>query len=75
MRQAGAAVGVALVATYLALLHRGIHPGQGSLDAYHLAFGVGCLVLACGAAVGWRIRTADALAAMVTTPPEPAVTA
>jgi hypothetical protein len=77
LRQAGSAAGVALVATCLALLHpgTGLHPDTGSLNAYHVSFGVGCIVLACGSAIGWRIRKADALAAMVTTQPEPAVTA
>jgi EmrB/QacA subfamily drug resistance transporter len=77
LRQAGSAAGVALVATCLALLHpgTGLHAGAGSLNAYHVSFGVGCLVLACGSVIGWRIRRSDALAAMVAAPPEPAITA
>jgi EmrB/QacA subfamily drug resistance transporter len=64
LRQAGSALGVALVATCLALLHP-------SLGAYHVSFGVAAFVLAIGSCVGWRIRKSDALAAMVTAPPEP----
>jgi MFS family permease len=64
LRQAGSALGVALVATSLALMHP-------SLGAYHASFGVAAFVLALGSWVSWRIRKADALAAMVTAPPEP----
>jgi EmrB/QacA subfamily drug resistance transporter len=64
LRQAGAALGVALVATCLALLHP-------SLGAYHVSFGVAAFVLALGSCVGWRIRKSDALAAMVSAPSEP----
>jgi EmrB/QacA subfamily drug resistance transporter len=71
LRQAGSAAGVALVATCLAVFHA----GGGSLDAYHLSFGVACLVLALGSVIGWCLRKSDALAAMVTSQPEPAAAA
>jgi EmrB/QacA subfamily drug resistance transporter len=70
LRQAGAALGVALVATCLAALHpTALHPVRPDLNAYHVSFGIAALVMVGGSAVGWRVRKSDALPAMVQ--PEP----
>jgi EmrB/QacA subfamily drug resistance transporter len=58
-RQVGAAVGVALIATCLGLLH-----------SYHWCFAVAAVVLVAGSFTGTRIRKSDALPAMAA--PEPA---
>jgi EmrB/QacA subfamily drug resistance transporter len=59
-RQAGAALGVALVATCLAALH----PVRPDLNAYHVSFGIAALVMVGGGCIGLGVRKSDALVAM-----------
>ncbi len=66
LRQAGGALGVALVATCLAAMH----PLRTDLTGYHAAFAIAAGVMVCGTCVALRVRKSDALAAM--TPTEPA---
>jgi EmrB/QacA subfamily drug resistance transporter len=76
MRQAGGALGVALVATCLAALHPEIlhpetlhlgtlQPVRPELSAYHVCFAIAAAVMVAGSGIGWRMRKADALPAMV----------
>jgi len=68
-RQAGQAIGVAVLATVLAATR----PVPSDLDGYHLAFRVAALAMAGGAAIASRIRDADAAPTMtVPAPAEPA---
>jgi EmrB/QacA subfamily drug resistance transporter len=60
MRQVGAALGVALVATCLAAMH----PVRPDLNAYHVSFGIAAAVMVVGACIGWRVRKSDAQPAM-----------
>jgi len=64
MRQAGSAVGVALVATCLAAMH----PVRLDLTGYHVSFGIAAAAMVAGACAGWRVRRADALPAMAPRP-------
>ena len=67
-RQLGSAVGVALLATVLALVgttHEVSGHVAANLDAYHAAFLVAAGVALIGAAVALTIRDADAAATMV----------
>jgi EmrB/QacA subfamily drug resistance transporter len=59
-RQAGQALGVAVLATVLAVTR----PVPPDLDGYHLAFRVAALALVGGAALASRIRDADAAPTM-----------
>ena len=61
LRQAGSAVGVALVATCLAAMH----PVRPDLNAYHVCFGIAAVVMVAGACIGLRVRKSDALPAMM----------
>jgi EmrB/QacA subfamily drug resistance transporter len=65
LRQVGSAVGVAVVATCLAIVHPGA-PVRGQLGGYHVSFGIAAAVMVVGVCIGWRVRKADALPAMVT---------
>jgi EmrB/QacA subfamily drug resistance transporter len=74
-RQAGSAVGVALVATCLAALLPAVPPPVPSgLAAYHVSFLLAALVMVGGSLVGWRVRKADALSAMGRPSPETVAT-
>ena len=59
-RQAGQAMGVAVLATVLAAT-RPVSPGLGG---YHLAFAVAAITMASGAVIASRVRDADAAATM-----------
>ncbi len=59
-RQAGQAVGVAVLATVLAATR----PVHDDLGGYHLAFGVAALAMVGGATIASRIRDADAAPTM-----------
>ncbi len=59
-RQAGQALGVAVLATVLAVTR----PAPADLGGYHLAFVVAVLAMVVGAIIASRIRDADAAATM-----------
>ena len=59
-RQAGQAMGVAVLATVLAATQ----PGPADLGGYHLAFVVAALVMVSGSIIASRVRDADAAATM-----------
>jgi EmrB/QacA subfamily drug resistance transporter len=63
-RQAGQALGVAVLATVLAAAR----PVPADLDGYHLAFGVAALAMVGGAMIASRVRDADAAATMTQAP-------
>ena len=65
LRQAGGALGVALVATCLAAMH----PLRTDLSGYHTSFAIAAAVMVGGTFVALRLRNSDALAAM--TPADP----
>ena len=59
-RQAGQAMGVAVLATVLAATQ----PVPPDLGGYHLAFVVAALVMVSGSIIASRVRDADAAATM-----------
>jgi hypothetical protein len=75
LRQTGAALGVALMATVISIVGTSVVAGGGDaaadLDAYHAAFLTSTVLLLIAAAMAWRIRDADAAATMgAPTPPD-----
>jgi hypothetical protein len=76
LRQTGAALGVAIMATVISIVGTSaIAGGPGAtpdLDAYHAAFLTSAALLLLAAAMAWRIRDADAAATMgAPEPPAP----
>ena len=63
-RQAGQAVGVAVLATVLGVTK----PVPPDLAGYHLAFGVAALIMVSGSVIASRVRDADAAATMAPPP-------
>ena len=68
LRQTGAALGVALLATVISVVGTAPLPGGGvpgdDLSGYHAAFLTAAALLALGALMAWRIRDADAASTM-----------
>ncbi|HEY1698612.1 MAG TPA: MDR family MFS transporter [Trebonia sp.] len=61
LRQAGAAVGVALIGTILGALHA----GPASLTGFHVAFAAAAVLMVCGAIFSAFVRDSDAAATLV----------
>jgi len=69
-RQAGQAMGVAVLATVLAVTR----PVPPDLGGYHLAFVVAAITMVAGSLIASRVRDADAAATMTAAAdPQPAV--
>jgi EmrB/QacA subfamily drug resistance transporter len=76
LRQTGAALGVAIMATVISIVGTSAMAGgpgaTPDLDAYHAAFLTSAALLLLAAAMAWRIRDADAAATMgAPEPPAP----